>query len=94
MQSFFDAIPKDLEESAMLEGCTRFQARGHHPVNRRNDHHQRKHLRKQQQGRHHHLAAKLKLLPGGFTLSHFAKVLTDSDFPTFFINSLIVSFST
>lgn len=26
MQSFFDAIPKDLEESAMLEGCTRFQA--------------------------------------------------------------------
>ncbi|MDC0611729.1 carbohydrate ABC transporter permease [Vibrio sp.] len=25
MQSFFDSIPKDLEESAMLEGCTRFQ---------------------------------------------------------------------
>ena len=33
------------------------------------------------------------LLPGGFTLSHFAKVLTDSDFHVF-INSLIVSFST
>ena len=25
MQSFFDSIPKDLEESAMLEGCTRLQ---------------------------------------------------------------------
>lgn len=26
MQSFFDSIPKDLEESAMLEGCSRFMA--------------------------------------------------------------------
>ncbi|MCG8706902.1 carbohydrate ABC transporter permease [Brenneria sp. 4F2] len=26
MQSFFDSIPKDLEESAMLEGCSRFTA--------------------------------------------------------------------
>ncbi len=26
MQSFFDAIPKDLEEAAMMDGCTRFQA--------------------------------------------------------------------
>ncbi|WP_029686846.1 carbohydrate ABC transporter permease [Tatumella saanichensis] len=34
------------------------------------------------------------LLPAGFTLNHFTKVLTDSDFPTFFSNSLIVSFST
>ena len=34
------------------------------------------------------------LLPGGFTFGHFQKVLTDSDFPTFFSNSLIVSFST
>lgn len=26
MQSFFDGIPKDLEEAAMMDGCTRFQA--------------------------------------------------------------------
>ncbi|TLP56803.1 carbohydrate ABC transporter permease [Parasedimentitalea maritima] len=26
MQSFFDGIPRDLEEAAMMEGCTRFQA--------------------------------------------------------------------
>jgi len=26
MQSFFDSVPKDLEESAMLEGCSRFMA--------------------------------------------------------------------
>ncbi|OXT00832.1 ABC transporter permease [Notoacmeibacter marinus] len=26
MQSFFDAIPKDLEEAAMMDGCSRFQA--------------------------------------------------------------------
>ena len=26
MQSFFDSIPRDLEESAMVEGCTRFTA--------------------------------------------------------------------
>jgi multiple sugar transport system permease protein len=26
MQSFFAAIPKELEESAMIDGCTRFQA--------------------------------------------------------------------
>ena len=26
MQSFFDAIPKDLEEAAMIDGCNRFQA--------------------------------------------------------------------
>jgi multiple sugar transport system permease protein len=26
MQSFFDAIPKDLEEAAMIDGATRFQA--------------------------------------------------------------------
>ncbi|NRA20450.1 MAG: carbohydrate ABC transporter permease [Oceanospirillaceae bacterium] len=26
MQSFFDGIPRDLEESAMVEGCSRFQA--------------------------------------------------------------------
>jgi len=26
MQSFFDGIPKELEESAMIDGCTRFQA--------------------------------------------------------------------
>jgi multiple sugar transport system permease protein len=26
MQSFVDAIPKDLEEAAMIDGCTRFQA--------------------------------------------------------------------
>lgn len=26
MQSFVDAIPKDLEEAAMMDGCTRFQA--------------------------------------------------------------------
>ncbi len=26
MQSFFDSIPKDLEEAAMMDGCTRFQA--------------------------------------------------------------------
>ena len=26
MQSFFDAIPKDLEEAAMIDGCSRFQA--------------------------------------------------------------------
>lgn len=26
MQSFFDGIPKDLEEAAMIDGCTRFQA--------------------------------------------------------------------
>lgn len=26
MQSFFDAIPRDLEEAAMMDGCTRFQA--------------------------------------------------------------------
>ncbi len=26
MQSFFDGIPKDLEEAAMTDGCTRFQA--------------------------------------------------------------------
>ena len=24
MQSFFDGIPKELEESAMIDGCTRF----------------------------------------------------------------------
>ena len=26
MQSFFDGIPKDLEEAAMIDGCTRLQA--------------------------------------------------------------------
>lgn len=26
MQSFFDGIPKDLEEAAMMDGCSRFQA--------------------------------------------------------------------
>ena len=26
MQSFFDGIPKDLEEAAMIDGCTRMQA--------------------------------------------------------------------
>ncbi|AHG48581.1 ABC transporter permease (plasmid) [Rhizobium leguminosarum bv. trifolii CB782] len=26
MQSFFDGIPNDLEEAAMMDGCTRFQA--------------------------------------------------------------------
>ena len=26
MQSFFDGIPKDLEEAAMIDGCTRFEA--------------------------------------------------------------------
>lgn len=26
MQSFFDSIPRDLEESAMVEGCSRFKA--------------------------------------------------------------------
>jgi len=26
MQSFFDGIPKELEESAMIDGCTRLQA--------------------------------------------------------------------
>ncbi|NRA87347.1 MAG: carbohydrate ABC transporter permease [Rhizobiales bacterium] len=26
MQSFFDGIPKDLEEAAMIDGCSRFQA--------------------------------------------------------------------
>jgi multiple sugar transport system permease protein len=26
MQTFFDGIPKELEESAMIDGCTRFQA--------------------------------------------------------------------
>ena len=26
MQSFFDAVPKELEESGMIDGCTRFQA--------------------------------------------------------------------
>jgi multiple sugar transport system permease protein len=26
MQSFFDVVPKDLEEAAMIDGCTRFQA--------------------------------------------------------------------
>jgi len=26
MQSFFDAVPKDLEDAAMIDGCTRFQA--------------------------------------------------------------------
>ena len=26
MQSFFDGIPKDLEEAAMIDGCTRAQA--------------------------------------------------------------------
>lgn len=26
MQSFFDGIPRDLEEAAMMDGCTRFQA--------------------------------------------------------------------
>tara|TARA_R100000935_G_C2841443_1_gene171303 strand:- start:4589 stop:5431 length:843 start_codon:yes stop_codon:yes gene_type:complete len=26
MQSFFDGVPKDLEEAAMMDGCTRFQA--------------------------------------------------------------------
>jgi multiple sugar transport system permease protein len=26
MQSFFEGIPKDLEEAAMIDGCTRFQA--------------------------------------------------------------------
>jgi len=26
MQSFFEGIPKELEESAMIDGCTRFQA--------------------------------------------------------------------
>jgi multiple sugar transport system permease protein len=26
MQSFFDGIPKDLEEAGMMDGCTRFQA--------------------------------------------------------------------
>jgi multiple sugar transport system permease protein len=26
MQSFFDGIPKDLEDAAMMDGCTRFQA--------------------------------------------------------------------
>lgn len=26
MQSFFDSIPSDLEEAAMIDGCTRFQA--------------------------------------------------------------------
>ena len=26
MQSFFDGIPKELEESAMIDGCTRFSA--------------------------------------------------------------------
>lgn len=26
MQSFFDGIPSDLEEAAMMDGCTRFQA--------------------------------------------------------------------
>lgn len=26
MQSFFDGIPRDLEEAAMIDGCTRFQA--------------------------------------------------------------------
>ena len=28
MQSFFDGIPKELEESAMIDGCTRFTALG------------------------------------------------------------------
>jgi len=28
MQSFFDGIPKDLEEAAMMDGCSRFQALG------------------------------------------------------------------
>jgi multiple sugar transport system permease protein len=26
MQSFFDGVPADLEEAAMIDGCTRFQA--------------------------------------------------------------------
>ena len=26
MQSFFDGVPKDLEEAAMIDGCTRFEA--------------------------------------------------------------------
>ncbi len=26
MQSFFDGVPKDLEEAAMIDGCSRFQA--------------------------------------------------------------------
>ncbi len=26
MQSFFDGIPKDLEEAAMIDGCTRLMA--------------------------------------------------------------------
>ena len=26
MQSFFDGIPKELEEAAMIDGCTRFGA--------------------------------------------------------------------
>lgn len=29
MQSFFDGIPNDLEEAAMIDGCTRFQALRH-----------------------------------------------------------------
>src|SRR5262245_46299490 len=28
MQSFFDGVPKDLEETAMIDGCTRFAALG------------------------------------------------------------------
>ncbi|WP_312462660.1 carbohydrate ABC transporter permease, partial [Pantoea endophytica] len=36
----------------------------------------------------------VRLLPSGVTFGHFKKVLTDTDFPTFFTNSLIVSFST
>ena len=33
MQSFFDGVPKDLEEAAMIDGCTRVMAlAAHHPA--------------------------------------------------------------
>ena len=36
----------------------------------------------------------VRLWPAALTLDHFRRVLTESDFPTFFSNSLIISFGT
>lgn len=36
----------------------------------------------------------VKMWPSAFTFEHFRRVFVESDFPTFFSNSLIVSFST